>query len=44
MGFIYPFIGLICFFFPVCCPPDAVSLKALDDFAKESDPEVEAKE
>lgn len=20
-GFVYPIIGLICFFFPVCCPP-----------------------
>lgn len=42
MGFIYPLIGLLCFFIPVCCPPDVVTGKRLDDFAKESDAEFEA--
>lgn len=44
MGFLYPLIGLLCFFLPVCCPPEVVTPKKLDDFAKESDLEYEADE
>jgi len=42
MGFIYPLIGLLCFFIPVCCPPEVVTIKRLDDFAKEENEEFEA--
>jgi hypothetical protein len=44
MGFIYPFIGLICFFLPVCMPPEVVTRKSLNDFAVESDKEYEMEE
>jgi len=44
MGFIYPFIGLLCFFLPVCCPPEVVTLKKLEDFCEESDKEYQVME
>jgi len=44
MGFIYPFVGLLCFFLPVCFPPEVATRKSLADFAKESDSEYEKEE
>ena len=44
MGFIYPFIGLLCFFLPVYMPPEVVTRKSLNDFAVESDKEYELEE
>jgi len=44
MGFVYPVIGLCCFFIPMCCPPELMKIKLLDEFANESDEEYEMKE
>jgi len=39
MGFVYPLIGLCCFFIPMCCPPENLKIRTLADFANESDAE-----
>jgi len=41
MGFLYPLIGLLCFFIPICCPPTPEKRRKLNDFAEESDPAYE---
>lgn len=44
MGFVYPFIGLLCFFIPICCTPAREERRKLHDFAEESDPAYEEEE
>lgn len=41
MGFIYPLVGLLCFFVPMCCPPELMTIKRLEEFANESNEEYE---
>lgn len=45
MGFLYPLIGLCCFFIPMCSPPEAETRnrKTLD-FMRETNSSEEAKE
>lgn len=46
MGFVYPFIGLLCFFIPVCLTPEPEKRikRNFADFAMESDSAYEAEE
>jgi hypothetical protein len=44
MGFVYPFIGLLCFFIPICCTPEREERRCLNEFAEESDPQYEKEE
>ena len=39
MGFVYPLVGLLCFFIPFCAPPQVQKQHSLEELAIESDAE-----